>query len=337
MESNNQKLLISKLGPIFVICSLLILGVIIYTGYSFFSALNGQKTRLASMRGPANYSIIKIIKDNTLINNYNISNANNIDDVCTNIIEEQNDISIIPFSTACKLYNTTSGSIKVLDISNLNMLNILSQNTSINKVSDLTGKRLYLYGRNSITGVSIEIILQKRGVSLSDIDIVYLDTVEDVTKAIINDPSAYGVVSEPHATNTIKNNPLVKEVFDLNHEWKRIFGRDSELITGVTVAGNSFIKNNSQKVDEFLSQHRESIEFLNDNPEEASEIWKNLNIDNSELNPTIIKNSHISFYAGDDMKKRLSNYIKIIYEYAPSLIADNMPDENFYYKSLKWS
>ena len=105
----------------------------------------------------------------------------------------------------------------------------------------------------------------------------------------------------------------------------------SALITGVVVARKEFIDKYPQKVKNFLEEYKKSVDFTNNNIEEASKLIGENGIVQAEVAKMAIPKCNITFIDGKDMKDKLSGYLKVLYDANQKSVGGKMPSDDFYY------
>lgn len=94
------------------------------------------------------------------------------------------------------------------------------------------------------------------------------------------------------------------------------------------------MKENQAKVDQFIQEHKASINFVKSKPDVASEVFnKKFSETGITLNERSIVNLNLTFLEGDEMKDKLEAFLDKIYKYNPKLIGNELPDDDFYYKA----
>lgn len=260
--------------------------------------------KIGALNGPTSVGLKEMPQEG-----YDISKQNQPDALVSDIAAENIDIALVPANIAATIYNKTNGSIKVIDINTLNVLKLLSQKQNIDSIK---GKTIYSAGKGTVVQANIEIYLKAKGLSTSDVNIQYKSDANEVVASLLNDANAVGIVNEPVASAALQKNPSLHKIDAFEKDIENSFGDKATPITGVTIARTKFLDNNKLAVSKFLKDHKSSIEKSIENSQEA-------------------KNCNISFIAGDEMKSKLSSFIKYIYELNPNLVGNKVPDDDFFY------
>ena len=106
--------------------------------------------------------------------------------------------------------------------------------------------------------------------------------------------------------------------------------KDSRLVTGVTVVRDEFWNENQDAVEEFLDDHEESSEFINENVEEGARLTEKRGIiEKAAIAQKAIPYCNITCITGEEMKEALSGYLQVLYEMAPESVGGELPIMDF--------
>ena len=83
-----------------------------------------------------------------------------------------------------------------------------------------------------------------------------------------------------------------------------------------------------------MDAYKDSVEFVNSDTEAAAQIIGNHDIIPAEVAAKAIPECSIVFMEGDEMQTILSGYLNTLNEQNPETIGGQLPDEDFYYKTL---
>lgn len=246
-----------------------------------------EKTKIDSLKGPTSIGLSQIIKEG----NYETNIVAQPDAVVSDLASGKIDIALIPSNLAINLYNK-SHNIKCIDINTLGALSALSQNAT-----NLDGRKIYMTGKGAIP----ELVMK-------DYDnIEFKSEASEVISYISKDPEAIGIVNEPQATLALYKNPNLKRIKNLSEG----------IVTGVTVIRTDKLN----KAEQFLKDHKMSVEAVKNNPNLAIETGI---FENTEHINEAIANCNICFIIGKEMKDTLNAFC--------DKIGIEKPDNDFYYE-----
>lgn len=283
-----------------------------------------SNTKIGYLNGPTGISLVQMPSEEYSFNKYSTP-----DTLVSEFATGKIDIALIPANVASALYNKTEGKISVIDINTLGVVQLISQDKTID---NYYGKTFYSTGKGTIVESLIQIFLRAYNMTENDINLEYKSDAAEVITYIQNNPKAIGILNEPQASLCLENNSNFKKIDSAQNMWKEIFGNDGDLLTGVTVVSSDYLKKNRTKIIKFLNNHKHSIELINNDYNQSAKLLNDINPDqNLKFSAESIKNSNLTYIDGLKMKNNLSKFLKIIYDNNPELVGGKLPDDNFYF------
>jgi NitT/TauT family transport system substrate-binding protein len=289
------------------------------------------------LAGPTGMGAAKLMSNNTAgsaLNNYSFTVATSPDEVTAAVINGSTDIAAVPANLASVLYNKTNKEVQVIAVNTLGVLYMLENGNTINSVNDLRGKTIYATGQASTPEYILRHILIQNGIDPDkDVTIEYYAAHAELATVISSGDIVLGMLPEPNVTAVLSANPSVRIALNLTEEWNKISGDTSILIQGCVIVNKAFAEANKKAVDNFLTEYKESIDYVNANITEAAQlIADNGILSKAAIAEKAIPNSNIVYIDGDEMKKQLSGFLEILYNANPASVGGIMPDDAFYYK-----
>ncbi|MCR1899615.1 ABC transporter substrate-binding protein [Irregularibacter muris] len=291
------------------------------------------KVTIAGLKGPTSIGMIKMIDEKTLNGDeYKVDYiAEGAPDSLTGkIINGDIQISSVPINLASVLYNKTKGAVQIMGLNTIGNLYIVGSE-EISSLQNLEGKTLGMSGKGSTPDYAMNYLLEENGLQ----DKVELDYALDhasLAQSIIAGDTKIALLPQPFVTQVTMKNPDVKILMDLNEEWKKATKGESELITGAIIVNKEFAQNNKEFVSEFLKQYEASVNWVNENPADASVlVEKNDIMPSAALVEKAIPHSGITYKLAKDEKESINHFYKILLDANPASIGGNLPDEDFYY------
>lgn len=290
--------------------------------------------RVGSLKGATSIGISGIINDKNngqTKANYEFVMETAADAMAAKIINSEVDIALIPANLASVLYNKTGGKISVIDINTLGVLYFVSADNTVTSIDALKGKTIYLTGKGTTPDYSLQYVLGLYSVNLADVKLEYKSEATEVLSALSADSSAVGLLPQPFATAACIQNANLKIVMDLSKTWT-----DKEpnaaTVTGVTVVRNEFLQQHKSLVATFIEEHKKSVQFVEQDVNAAAKIVTELGIIAKE--PIAIKaipNCNTVCVTGNEMKEKISLYLKVLYDMDKASVGGNLPADEFYY------
>lgn len=275
--------------------------------------------------------------DNTASNQYHFSISASVDEITPAFIQGKLDIAAVPANLASVLYNKMDGNIQVLAINTLGVLYICENGTdTVSSITDLKGKTIYASGKGATPEYALDYLLEENGLDpAKDVTIEWKSEHAECVAALTKNKDAVALLPEPFVTTAKMSNSDIRVAIDLTNEWDKVQSDKDEsgtLLTGVVVARKDFVDSNTDAVNLFLSQYEQSVNYVNENTEEAAKLISGYDIVKEEVAKAALPNCKITFIAGNDMKEKLSSYLNVLYAQNPQAVGGTLPDEAFYYQ-----
>lgn len=305
---------------------------------------NGRKgneevvVRVGSLKGPTSMGLLFLMeeaREDETDNSYVFQMSAAADELLSLIVKGDLDVALVPANVASVLYNKTEGGISVVDINTLGVLYMVSGDSSVQTVADLSGRTIYLTGRGTTPDYVLRYLLAQNGMSESDCTLEYKSEATEVAAVLAENPEAIGLLPQPFVTSACARNEALSVVLDMNEEWNRIQGENgSSMVTSVTVVRNDFLKDNQEAVDTFLAEHAKSVKAINEDTENGAVYAVEQGIVGKEaIAGKAIPYCNIVCITGEEMQQALAGYLTVLYEQAPESVGGALPEEDFYYVS----
>lgn len=284
--------------------------------------------RVAALKGPTAMGMVQMMDDvdagNVDTENYTFEIDASADLVTPKLIQGEVDIAAVPANLASVLYNKTKGGIQVLAINTLGVLYIVENGDSVNSVADLAGKTIYASGKGSTPEYALNFILEKNGLDpASDVTIEWKSEHSECVSALAQDPDGIAMLPQPFVTTAQAKNPDLKVALDLTEEWDKVMENETEksrLLTGVVVVRKEFAEENPEAVADFMDRYAASVEYVNNNVEDAAKLVAGYDIVTEDVAVKAIPECNIVCIQGEDMKEQLSGYLAVLNEQNPESV-----------------
>ncbi len=292
--------------------------------------------RIGGLKGPTTLGLLSLQEKTTngeAKEAYEFSMMTAADEILPLMIKGELDIALLPANVASVLYNKTNGGISVIDINTLGVLYMVSGDSSIDEITDLKDKTIYLTGKGTTPDYVLHYILTENGFTESDYTLEYKSEATEVAAVLAENPDAIGLLPQPFVTAACAQNEALSVVLDMNEQWAVVQGEGgSRLVTGVTVVRNEFLEENEKAVKNFLAEHEESTKNINEDVEHAASLAVEAGIIAKEpIAKKAIPNCNITYIDGEEMKQALSGYLNVLFEQDASSVGGALPADDFYY------
>lgn len=330
----------------------LILSMVIISLMVMFSACNKPVTPLdgnentsapkssmavSALNGPTGMGMVKLMKDSDdgkSAINYDFSLVSSPDEMVGKIVNGEVDVAAVPINLAMVLYNRTGGKVQLAAVNTLGVLYVLEKGNSINSISDLKGKKVYVSGKGSMPEYVFQYLLSKNNLEVDkDVEVDFKLQHADLATAVAAGDADIALLPQPHVSTAMLKNQDVRIALDLNEEWKKAFNNEGELYMGAIIVQKEFAQNNKETLDTFLDEYKASVDSVNNNQEEASELIEKYKIlPNKEIAKKAIPNSNIVYIDAKDVKASVDKVYEVLFSFDPKSVGGKLGDDQFYYE-----
>ena len=292
---------------------------------------------IGSLAGPTGMGMVRLmemVENNEASFDYNIEIAGSPDDLVGKIISGEVQIASVPTNMALLLHNRTEGQVQLAAVNTLGVLYVLENGDTVNEITDLKGKTLNTSGKGASPDFIIQYLLKENGLSLGeDLFLDYSLQHGDLAAALVEGDVDLALLPQPHVTSALMRNENLRIALDITEEWEKTLGDSSELAMGVLIVQKSFVEENKEAFNRFLEEYEESINFTNENIDEAAELIAKYGIlPNANIAKKAIPLSNIVYKDAVEARIFLDEFFNILYEFEPSSIGGKLADEGFYYQ-----
>lgn len=293
-------------------------------------ATDDTTIRVGALKGPTTLGLLPMLKKEDAKVTVDFQMMTTADELLPLMIKGELDIALVPSNVASVLYHKTEGGIQVININTLSVLYLVSGNTEITTPSGLTGKTIYLTGKGTTPDYALHHVLAQNGLNEGDYTLEYKSEATEVAAVLTETPDAIGLLPQPFATVACAQNDQLAVIMDLGKEWEAI-DKSSSIVTGVTVVRKAFMEEHKELVEQFIKEHIESAEKMNENMEEGAALAVEAGIIPKEpIARKAIPNCNIVCITGQEMKTRLSGYLQVLFEQNPASVGGEIPGDDFY-------
>lgn len=290
---------------------------------------DGYKLKVGALNGPTGMGMAKLIeeKDTDGIADYELFGAP--EEIRAKLLTGKLDVAAIPSNLASVIINKTEGKYLIGAINTLGVLYIVENGNTVKSLSDLNGKVIYATGQGSTPEYILNHILSSAGVTPSEI--IYKTEHSELATLLASEEANIALLPEPFVTSVISKNANLRIAVDLTSEWSKYCSGNT--IQGVIVISKSAAENHRDTVNSFLDKYSNSVKYVNEKTEAASETIASLGIVGSaEIAKKSIPNCNIVFIEGKKMVEDLTNFFTVLYNASPASVGGIILNEEFYYK-----
>ncbi len=288
---------------------------------------------IAGLKGPTSIGMIQLIDSKPLDgDHYNVEYIveGSPDNLIGKIINGEIDIAAVPTNAASVIYNKTEGDIQFLALNTLGVIYVVGTE-DVNSIADLAGKNVAISGKGATPEYAFNYLLEKNNVADS-VNAEFLLDHSSLAQTVIAEDNKIAVLPQPFVTQVMMNNPNVEILIDLNEEWKKATDGESVLAMGCLIVNTKFAEEHPYFINEFLNEYKSSVEWVNNNYEEAGQlVEKNGILPNAKLAENAIPNCSIVYMDAQEAKDEVQSFLSILHDFNPDSVGGKLPDEDFYY------
>ncbi|WP_425446772.1 ABC transporter substrate-binding protein [Dethiothermospora halolimnae] len=295
------------------------------------------KLNVATLKGPTGMGMSKLMEDvkkgdSNLDLNFSVYGAP--DQLIGKITSGEVDIAAVPSNMASILYNKTKGNVKLAGINTLGVLYILDTTGEIETMEDLKGKTIYASGKGATPDYIIRYLLKENGIDPEkDVTLDFKSQHAELAAQVASGDAPIALLPQPHVTTATMKNKDVKIAINLTEEWEKVKGKNSKLAMGAIIVNKDVAKKNKDAVNKFLDEYEKSINWVNDNHEDAGKlIEKHGILPKAKLAKMAIPKSNIVFIDSEKSQEVLKDFYKVLFEFNPKSLGGKIPNEDFYYE-----
>lgn len=244
----------------------------------------------------------------------------------------EHDMFALPLTVGAKLYNKGIG-IKLTNVNTWGITYFVTSDDNIKDWSDLKGKTIHVPLKSSPPDIVLRYFLNANGINPeTDAELKYASTSE-VAQLVKSGQAEYAVLLEPQVTNCLSGNENLRIAFSYDTEWKKIMGEEKNIPNAGIGASSEFAESNPEVVEKFEEEYEKALNYLVENPEKAGELGNEYFGVDKEIMEKAVPTLGIMYKSGKDSIEDLNDFYKVLYDYDPTTIGGQIPDEEFYYSA----
>ena len=285
--------------------------------------------RVGALTGPTAMGMAQLLNQPE----YTPTIVGTADELMPRILQGEVDIAAVPANLAATLYQKTQGGVTVLAVNVLGVLYVgeLGGET-VQTVADLKGKTLLASGKGATPEYFLRYILTQNGLDPDkDVAIQWKSEPSEVVALLNAKGEGLAMLPQPYVTaaaNQLGENFRI--ALSVSEEWEKLES-DSRCTTAVVMARTAFVQEHPEQVQAFLEALSQSVQWVNEQPQEAAELCEQLGIIKAGVAKKAIPGCNLVCITGDEMKQALSGCLEVIYDQNPKAVGGKLPGDDFYY------
>ena len=292
-------------------------------------------TRVMALSGSTGFGMAGLMDQSTGGNSeqrYDFSVETDASNVLAALVNGSVDIAALPTNAAALAYQKTQGQVQLLALNTRGVLYLLGDGSvPVADMEDLKGQTVYVPAQNP--AFIMQYLCEKNGLQVGSDVILEQRFAQpaELSTALGAGEVHLAVLPEPMVTLACAANPDLRVVLDLTEEWDKV-AQPGSLVQGCVVVRREFAQKCPQQVETFLREYENSVSLLTEDPARAAQLIETAGIfAKAAVAEKAMPRLNVCFVTGEEMRRDMETYLKILYEIAPQSIGGAMPGEDFYY------
>lgn len=273
-------------------------------------------TRIGYFPGTTGIGMAKMINDADPA--YSFTKFNSPAEIMAKLVTGEIDIAAYPTNGVPALNAKIEGGVQYLAVNTLGVLYLCTNGVSIEKLSDLEGKTVYV--PEQAPKLVLEYILKKNNISVtfsqSSLDLLPNQIVSGengVQIALLPEPKV--TVAKVSAASKGVDSFAISPV-DLNAEWNQVSG-NIPMVQGCLVVRAAYARDHATAIERFLTAYEASISYIkntsgSDNGGAAQMVVDAGILPKVPIAKQAIPRSNITYMVGDDMKAAVLGFLEAL-------------------------
>ncbi|MGE5453769.1 MAG: ABC transporter substrate-binding protein [Methylocystaceae bacterium] len=290
--------------------------------------------KVATLRGPSAVSLIPMLDTKPFLTKrvkteYQIYNSPDL--MIPDLVKGQIDAALLPPNLAAKLYNKGID-YQLVGVTCWGVMYLASDNQQLTGIDQLKGQKIYLTDKGATPDLVFNYLLQANGLQPTDVILDYSLGQTELAQSMAASRVKTGLLVEPWLTVVTTGNPAIKNVIDLQQEWQKATN-NMPLPQTCLIVKKSLLTGNPEAVTSLCQQVKQSIEWVNDHPQEAGILVEKHGVGMKAAVATkAIPRLNLSFKAATTSRPALESFFKIIIKFDPTSTGGKLPDDGFYFQ-----
>ena len=281
---------------------------------------------------PPALPVLHMIEDNLLGEDVTIELAtwNAPEELLAMVQGGEHDLYAFPLTVVSTLYNKGMD-VRLMNVNTWGVTYFITTDPDFTSWSDLAGKTVYVPLQSSPPDALTQYFLNEAGLTVGqDVQIVYASTAE-VASLLASGEAQYATLIEPQVTSAMKQNSDVRRALSFEDEWQRVTGTGTMIPNAGFGTTQRFLDENPELAAEFQAAYEESVQWVLDNPAEAAALAEKYLDMNAAVVEAAIPTMGLTFKSVEDAKPELDDFYQLLYDFDPSMIGGELPDEGMFY------
>ena len=289
--------------------------------------------KLAVMAGPTGFSSVALAENEGMISDsvkVEMTVYPSPNEVIARLANGELDMACLPTNVAANLYNK-GVKVKLAAVIGNGMMSVISTDFSAKEVSDLLAQRVHIPGAGSTPDQLSQLLLREAGL-VSGVDIILDYSVAapaQVAQMLIAAKISFAVLPQPFVSMVLGKNPKAFVIADIQNLYKEYVGASNYPMT-VLVVSEKFVQTYPLVTQSVLDAYKNSVAWVNANPEEAGEAIEKAGIMNAAMATPAIPYCNLVYVPAQDAKGEVDRFFSSLMAFSSASIGGKLPGSDFY-------
>ncbi len=245
------------------------------------------------------------------------------------LIKGEIDIGFLPPNAAAKVYTANKGAVIALGIAGNGNLYLITSDSSIKSLSDLSGKTVACAGQGATPEYMMRYLFEKKGIK--DVTLDFSTPNPEIAAAVIGGKFTCGLVPEPFATVAQTKSKDIQRAVTIQDDFKALTGNTFPMT--LLVVNAKYAKSHKKQIAKFIKEYEKASKWTVKNPEKAGQLVEKHNLGlKAPVAAKAIPNAAYTWQSAKSGKNQIEDLLNIFLSFAPESIGGKLPDQGFYYK-----
>jgi NitT/TauT family transport system substrate-binding protein len=290
--------------------------------------------RLGALKGPTALGMVGLLsqaEQGQTANEYTFQMAGSADELTPLLLKGELDILAAPVNLASVLYNKSQGAVELLAVNTLGVLYLVEKGGSdVTGWQSLKGRTIYATGKGAAPEYTLRYLLQQNGLDPDkDVTIEFKSEPTEIVSQMAAEDHVVALLPQPYVTVAQSQVKDLRVALDLTAEWDKL-NNGSRLLTAGLLVRRDFLSESPDAVKNFLQEYAASVEYVNSDPDGASQLAEKYDIVKAAVAKAAIPTCNIVCITGDEMKADAQGYLQILFDQNPQSVGGALPADDFY-------
>jgi NitT/TauT family transport system substrate-binding protein len=250
------------------------------------------------------------------------------DEITPQLVKGDLPLAAVPVNLAAVLGAKTDGALQLAAVNTLGVLHVVTKGVTVTSLADLAGQAVWSTGKGTTPQYVLDYLLAENDLE-GQVQVEYLSEASEVAARLAAAETGVAVLPEPYVTTVTAQDPAIARALDLTDEWAKVSA--SPVVTGGLVVQRQWVADHAETLAAFLEAYADSVDYANDNPDEAGELIAGLGITPSAaVAAKAIPGSHLVLLTGAQAQAAASGYLAVLFAANPESVGGAIPGDDFY-------